>query len=102
MITVSRTRTPRKPEPRTVHLTTIDSTRVLWLTVGQLTTAYRLDSLESDFGQAFRLSKADNGNGNPETYNVCLMPARRSTCECLGHLHHGHCSVSAEVAQGIC
>jgi hypothetical protein len=88
MTTATPTRTPksRKPEPRTAHLTTIGNVRVLWLTVGKLTTAYRLEVIPSDFGTAYRLSKADNGQGEPEVYNVCLQDAGRSTCECKGHL----------------
>jgi hypothetical protein len=63
---------------------------VLWLTVGKNTTAYRLDALDSDFGTAYRLAKADNGDGDPEVYDVCLLPAGRSTCECAGMLRWGH------------
>jgi hypothetical protein len=58
--------------------------------VGKLTTAYRLEALQSDFGTAYRLSKADNGDGNPEVYDCCLLEGGRSTCECLGHLAHAH------------
>jgi hypothetical protein len=87
MTTATRT---RKPEPRTAHLQTIGAVRVLWLTVGKLTTAYHLEPLASDFGTAYRLSKADNGDGGPEVYDVCLLSAGRSTCECLGHLAHAH------------
>jgi hypothetical protein len=71
-------KTTRLPEPRTAHLTTIGNVRVLWLSVGKLTTAYRLESLESDFGRAFRLSKADNGSGESEVYDVNFMISSRS------------------------
>jgi hypothetical protein len=80
----------RKPETRTANLQTIGTTRVLWLTVGKLTNAYKLEALESDFGKAYKLTKADNGSGETESYDVCLMPAGRSICCCKGHLAHAH------------
>jgi hypothetical protein len=81
MTTATRT---RKPEARTAHLQTLGAIRILWLTVGKTITAYRLEALDSDFGQCYRLAKADNGDGNPEVYDVCLMQGGRSTCECKG------------------
>jgi hypothetical protein len=87
MTTATKT---RKPQTRTANLQTIGTTRVLWLSVGKLTNAYKLEALESDFGTAFRLSKADQGDGTSETYDVCLLEAGRSTCECKGHLAHAH------------
>jgi hypothetical protein len=88
----------RKPETRIARLMTLGTSQVLALTAGKNTTFYRLESLESDFGQAFRLSKADNGNGEPEVYDVNLMAGGRSTCECLGFLHHGHKTTCKHVA----
>jgi hypothetical protein len=95
MTTATRT---RKPEPRSAHLQTIGTTRVLWLTVGKLTTAYRLEALPSDFGRAYRLAKADQGDGAPEVYDCCLLEGGRSTCECLGFLHHGHKTTCKHIA----
>jgi hypothetical protein len=95
MTTATKT---RKPQPRTAHLQTLGTTRVLWLTVGKNTTAYHLEALDSDFGAAYRLSKADNGDGTPEVYDVCLIQGGRSTCECLGFLHHGHKTTCKHVA----
>jgi hypothetical protein len=98
MLTATRTRTTRKSEVRSMRLTTIGNADVLWLTVGKLTTAYRLTRLPSDHGTAYRLEKADHGNGTPETYDVCLMDGGRSTCECKGHLQHGHKTVCKHIA----
>jgi hypothetical protein len=63
-----------------------------------LTTAYKLTKLESDFGAAYRLDKADNGRGQPESYDVCLLDGGRSTCECKGHLQHGHKTTCKHIA----
>jgi hypothetical protein len=95
MTTATRT---RKPQPRSMRLCTIGTADVLWLTVGKLTTAYKLTRLESDFGQAYRLSKAIQGDGAAEEYDVCLLDGGRSTCECKGHLQHGHKTVCKHIA----
>jgi hypothetical protein len=83
MTTTTRT---RKPETRIARLMTLGQSQVLGLTAGKNTTFYRLEKLASDFGRAYRLSKADNGQGEPEVYDVNLMDGGRSTCECKGHL----------------
>jgi hypothetical protein len=85
MTTATRT---RKQQPRTLRLTTVGKLDVLWLTAGKLTTAYKLTRLPSDFGAAYRLDKAIQGDGQAQSYDVCLLDGGRSTCECLGHLHH--------------
>jgi hypothetical protein len=84
------TKTTRKPEARSLRLTVVGNANVLWITTGKLTTAYKLEALKSDFGRAFRLCKADQGDGAPEVYDVCLQAGGRSSCECLGHLRHAH------------
>jgi hypothetical protein len=86
--TATTKKTTKKPATRSLRLTQIGSANVLWLTVGKLTTAYRLEAIPSDFGMAYQLSKADQGDGSPETYHVCLLQGGRSTCECKGHLRH--------------
>jgi hypothetical protein len=92
MATVTATPKARKQEPRTAHLTTIGTVRVLWLSVGKLTTAYQLESIPSDFGTAYRLSKADYGDGAPEVYDVNIdLLSGRHTCECKGNLRWNHC-----------
>jgi hypothetical protein len=56
------------------------------ITVGGKATDYYLTGIPSDFGRGFRLEKM----GAEETYHVNL-DADRQTCECKGHLRHGHC-----------
>jgi hypothetical protein len=75
-----------------------DGSKVLWLTIGGDVQSYALKPLASDFGTAFRLTKADRGDGHAEQYDVCLLQGGRSTCECLGHLHHGQKTVCKHIA----
>jgi hypothetical protein len=88
-MTATATRKPTKQQPRTARLHHFGSTTVLGLT-GKLTVFYRLESISSDFGTAFRLSKAECGNGPEESYDV-LLDGRHSSCTCKGHTLHGHC-----------
>jgi hypothetical protein len=89
-----QTATPRKakkPEPRTARLMRLGGSRVLALTCGDLTTFYRLTALDRGFGEAaYRLAKADAGDGPREVYDV-LLDGARSTCECKGFLRWHHC-----------
>jgi hypothetical protein len=87
-MTTATRKTTRKPETRSLRLTTVGNADVLWISVGKLTTAYKLTQLPSDFGAAYRLDKAIGGDGQAQSYDVCLLQGGRSTCECLGHLHH--------------
>ena len=50
-------------------------------------TDYHLAGIPSDFGRAFRLVKI---LGEHTGYHVNL-DGERSSCECKGHLAHGHC-----------
>jgi hypothetical protein len=63
---------------------------ILWLTIGDDVQAYGLTPLPSDFGVAFRIDKADRGDGQTEEYDV-LLHGRESSCTCKGHTYHGHC-----------
>ncbi len=64
---------------------------ILWLTSGKDVWAYRVERLESQIaGVAFRLSKADRGDGLAEFYDV-LLDGPRSVCSCKGHLRYGMC-----------
>jgi hypothetical protein len=54
---------------------------------------YWLSSLDSDFGAAYLFTKfaAIEKDGEPNEYHVNLDFERGfHTCECKGHLHHGH------------
>jgi hypothetical protein len=79
----------RKAPTRTAHVQQLGRTCVLWLTVDKLVTAYRVTRLPHDFGSAaFRLEKADQGDGQPEVYDV-LLDGQESRCDCKGFERHG-------------
>jgi hypothetical protein len=81
----------RKPVARSARVAQVGTATVLWLTSGDHTTAYRVQAVPCQFGRAaFRLSKADRGDGPGETYDV-LLDGARSTCDCRGFLKHGMC-----------
>jgi hypothetical protein len=78
----------RKPE-RTAKVMKISETIVLWLTVNKLTAAYRVSPIASQIGgRAFRLEKADQGDGAAEVYDV-LLDGQHSTCDCKGFARYG-------------
>jgi hypothetical protein len=82
------TATRNQPE-RTAKVQKIGSATVIWLTVGKLITAYRVERITSQMGgKAFRLEKADQGDGKPEAYDV-LLDGRRSLCDCRGFARYG-------------
>src|SRR5262245_17724673 len=94
----------RKPQARSVRLMQVGGAQVLAITKGKDVTFYGLVELDHGFGQAaFRLSKANRGNGPGEEYDV-LIDGARSSCECLGFLSHRHCkhleSIDALVKAG--
>jgi hypothetical protein len=68
---------------------------VLRIAQGERRDYYRLTRIDADFGTAFHLQKVVSGS---ESYDVSLLPAGRSTCECLGHLRHGHKTVCKHIA----
>ena len=47
--------------------------------------SYTLEPIPSDFGRGLLLHKADG-----TSYAVCLS-GPDSTCDCKGHVSHGHC-----------
>lgn len=89
---MTATRKPaRKPAARTAHVSRLGDAYILWLTVGKETTAYRVLPLDSQLGGiAFRLEKADKGDGESEAYDVLLNGAE-SRCCCKGFEKHGMC-----------
>jgi hypothetical protein len=56
---------------------------------------YYVRPISSDFGKAFAWEKFSVEGG--ETYHVCL-DGDRATCECKGHLAHGHRTVCKHIA----
>lgn len=85
-------KSPARVKPaRIARLMQVGAAQVLALTAGHNVTFYRLTPLDPCFGQAaFRLAKADRGNGPEPVYDV-LIDGARSSCECLGFLKHRHC-----------
>jgi hypothetical protein len=72
------------------HVSKIGDAVILWLTVNKDITAYRVRPLDSQMGGiAFRLEKADKGNGASEVYDV-LLDGQQSRC-CRGFEKHGMC-----------
>ncbi|HTU18978.1 MAG TPA: hypothetical protein VMG10_13035 [Gemmataceae bacterium] len=91
MATVTAAPKSRKPQARTAHVTRLGDAYILWLTVGKDITAYRVLPLDSQMGGvAFRLEKADKGNGERESYEV-LLDGQQSRCCCKGFEQHGMC-----------
>ncbi len=94
MATVTQTRSRKqacKPVTRSAHVSKIGESLILWLTVDKNVTAYRVLPLESQMGGiAFRLEKADKGNGESEVYDV-LLDGQQSRCCCRGFEKHGMC-----------
>jgi hypothetical protein len=72
----------------------VHGVRVLRLTIGKQLHLYLLRPVKSQIGGAgWRVEKLDGG----DAYHV-LLNGRQSTCECLGHLRHGHKTLCKHVA----
>jgi hypothetical protein len=79
----------KKAETRTCKIQQVGATRILWITSGGNTTAYRLEAIKSEIGgRGFRLTKAIQGDGAAEVYDV-LLDGKHSTCECRGFSRYG-------------
>jgi hypothetical protein len=93
----------RKPQRfvRLVLAPSATETGVIRLTVGKASQDYLLTPIPSDYGRAFRVVKL--GIDAKGDYAVNVDGAKR-TCDCLGHLKHGHCkhgdSLAALIAAG--
>jgi hypothetical protein len=88
----ARQRKPRpQPERRIRLCVRPDGTApgVVRITVGRLTADYFLTDLAADYGRGFRVEKVGL-DADPVAYHVNVNGAER-TCECPGHLSHGHC-----------
>jgi hypothetical protein len=95
MATLTASKTNRKPAKKPERSATISTMTngklILWLTQDGKTRGYVLTPLDSEIGgTAYRLGKADNGDGKMDEYDV-LLDGEYSTCECLGFLSHRHC-----------
>jgi hypothetical protein len=88
-----KSKTSRKKQPRAIRLLA----RVKGLVAGmfQVTEGAKVDryffsEVGSDFGRGFKVEKWDDeARAVVEEYHVNL-DGDRSTCECKGHLYHGH------------
>lgn len=91
MTPTKKTQAAKKDE-RSVKVVRLCDAVILWITVGAEVTAYRVTALSAQFGHAaFRLQKADKGDGTAEVYEV-LLDGPRSTCECRSFLRYGMCA----------
>jgi hypothetical protein len=72
----------KKAENRTCRIQQIGAVRILWITAGKTSTAYRLEAIQSQIGgKGFKLTKADQGDGANEAYSV-LVDGVNSSCDC--------------------
>jgi hypothetical protein len=76
------------PDVATVEITMSTSGQ----RIGSRTDTFRyvVEPIPADFGRGFQVTREDTS----ETYAVNLN-GRQSTCECKGHLQHGHCKHTA-------
>jgi hypothetical protein len=90
-----KTSRPR-PERRMTLGAAVNGVFPLLVTVGEGEKAkkygYYLEAIPADFGLAYRFTKLAHQieEGMPAYYDVHLDPRGRHSCECLGHLRHGH------------
>jgi len=99
----------RKPRPRPARSIRIleqptadtDNWGALEITVGKVTDRYLLHFIPTDFAGAlaFEVEKLASDLTTLEQYHVLLAgPGEHDTCECKGHLQHGHKTVCKHVA----
>src|SRR6516162_5908078 len=93
MTTASNPRKSVKPERR-VHVVRGGDRTTLSLSINGVETLYYLESVPSDFGVAFRLTKVkgewDGLQRLDEPYDV-LLSSNESSCTCKGHTYRSHC-----------
>ena len=66
-------------------------TTLVHITDGKGRSDYWFDVIPSDFGVAFRARKIWQANDFAEGAYDVLVDGEQSSCECMGHLRHGHC-----------
>jgi hypothetical protein len=96
---VKPARKVRLEEPFGMRLLVITETAELKAGPRVKVTSYRLREVPSDFGRAFELRKLEADGG--EVYHVNLADGPdgpEDSCECKGHLRHGHRTVCRHVA----
>ena len=89
----TKTRKPKaKPERRITLEQPADNqgrNAIVQITVGKEVDHYFVSRIPSDFGTGFLVEQC-NFDSKDKVYHVNL-DGQRSTCDCPGHLHHGHC-----------
>jgi hypothetical protein len=109
MVSLTATPGPVKPSrpkpPRRATLgAAVNGVYPLLVTVGTGDKAqrfgYYIEAMPCDFGQAFRFVMLAHQveEGQPDHYDVRLDSRGRHSCECLGHLRHGHKTACRHVA----
>jgi hypothetical protein len=94
-----RVRKPRPKPARSIRLCMKPQSQapgVLRITVGKEQADYFLTTVPADFGRGFRVEKIGAKDGE-SAYHVNIDGDNR-TCECKGHLRHGHCKHSDGLA----
>jgi hypothetical protein len=91
----SLTRKPRPKQPRSLRLLAPGLVRVA---LGKKSDLYTIHRVPSDYGIAYRVHKVGAvGTAGQDAYHVNLS-ADGDTCECQGHLRHGHKTVCRHLA----
>src|SRR3954452_4685974 len=91
--TTSKAPRQRRKPVRTVRLTTTDAGTVALVirqrqgTQAEQVDAYFLEPIPSDYGRGLILHKHDG------TSYAVLLSGPASTCDCKGHVSHGHCKL---------
>jgi hypothetical protein len=92
--TMTKTRKPRAKLTRSIRLkvkpSALGRCGIVAIAVGKETTDYILNVIPADWGQGFELDNLDNA----ELYHVNLDRQGHDSCDCKGHLRHGHCKHS--------
>jgi hypothetical protein len=87
----TRQRKPKKKVARFIRailpLNAEGKNGVIRIVVGKMIEEYTVSRIASDFGTGFQLDKI----GWDETNYHVNLDGKSSTCDCKGHLQHGHC-----------
>ena len=103
MATTTATPAPRQRKPRAKPARSIrvcvkptaETAGVVRITVSKAAQDYILTVIPADFGRGFLVEKISFNA--PASYHVNIDGDRRS-CECPGHVQHGHCKHSDGLA----
>jgi hypothetical protein len=95
-MTATATSKPRKPRTKPVRKIRLvlpmneqGMNGIVRITSGKLVDEYFLDQLTTDFGEGYELTKRTYGEEDTR-YHINLA-FENNTCDCKGHLQHGHC-----------